>query len=286
MNASQRTAPGPFGDSVGRPRSHRLIWLVVLAAGGADVVTFYQVLILVLNVPELMVWVAVIGFTAVSLALAHHAGQKARQALTPRHSVGSATIAWAAGAVWLMLGLLAFAVRYVIADASTSDTSSITVLGGSAAAPVNSVDLTSQHLAALMFLGLYVSTGFVTGLGGFMRIDPAAEQLGRAWSQQSKLVRSLGEVREWMTKLDRTLEAIEAARVRTLDQQERAEQLCEDLAKQLRAKARLRLMNRRRPEPGPELEIEPEPELEIGPEPEPEPNSNQDPINPERPEES
>jgi hypothetical protein len=174
----------------------------------------------------------------------------------------------------------------VIADASTSDTSSITVLGGSAAAPVNSVDLTSQHLAALMFLGLYVSTGFVTGLGGFMRIDPAAEQLGRAWSQQSKLVRSLGEVREWMTKLDRTLEAIEAARVRTLDQQERAEQLCEDLAKQLRAKARLRLMNRRRPEPGPELEIEPEPELEIGPEPEPEPNSNQDPINPERPEES
>jgi hypothetical protein len=264
MNTPPRTAPGPFGDSIGRPRSHRLIWLVVLAAGGADIVTFYQVLILVLNVPELMVWIAVVGFTAVALALAHHSGQKARQAAGPRYSVGSTTIAWAAGAVWLMLGLLAFVVRYVIANASTSDTSSISVVGGSSAAPVNSVDLTSQHLAALMFLGLYIATGFVTGLSGFMRIDPAAEQLGRAWSQRSRLARALDGVRRWMARLDQMLKAIDAARTRTLTQQEQAEKHCDDLAKQLKAKARLQLMNRRKAEPDP----------------------NESPISPEEPKES
>ena len=73
---ARRIVHGDISQIAGRSWTHGLFWLVLLAAGGVDVVTFYQVLILVLNVPPLMVTIAVVGFASVALTLAHYAGQR------------------------------------------------------------------------------------------------------------------------------------------------------------------------------------------------------------------
>src|SRR5262249_26828705 len=72
-----RVIHGNLSQVLGRSWGQALAWVVLLAAAGVDIATFYQVLVLVMNVPAPVVWGAVVGFTAVALALAHQAGTQA-----------------------------------------------------------------------------------------------------------------------------------------------------------------------------------------------------------------
>ncbi|HYS40533.1 MAG TPA: hypothetical protein VEO01_33375 [Pseudonocardiaceae bacterium] len=227
----------------GRSWRHRLFWLVILVAAGVDIVTFYQVLVLVLNVSDQLVWVAVAGFTVVALTLAHYVGLGAKQSIRPRIR-GAATSAWICLGVWLALGAFAFVVRWEISPQSAS----VAYGGDGSALPDfgQSVDLGAQRLAALLFLGLYFGTGVVSALGGFFRHEPAIKEYTRALSKRTTVARRQASTGALLMSAKRTLEAVQQERERSQRAWDEIDQQGRDGTEQLRQEARLKLLKRRR----------------------------------------
>jgi uncharacterized membrane protein YecN with MAPEG domain len=209
-----RVVHGDVSQIAGGPKLNSVLWLVVLAAGGVDIITFYQVLVLVLNVDEWMVWVSVVGFAVVALTLAHYAGLQARQAANPRNITGSVTAGWLFAGIWLALGVTAFVVRYVISLPSSAGMSTFVVDGTSSATIADSADATSQQLSALLFLVLYIATGTVAALHGFFRPEPAIKQYRRALGRRSEVARRHAHTSARAEFARQTLTSIERARQR------------------------------------------------------------------------
>ncbi|TDO42113.1 hypothetical protein [Paractinoplanes brasiliensis] len=244
---SRRVIHGDISQIAGRSWTHGLFWVVLLAAGGVDVVTFYQVLILVLNVPPLMVTIAVAGFALVALTLAHYAGLQARATINPRNITGSKTLALVLGGTWALLGLTAFVVRLVLepaggsAGASTFTTESGAVtddLGtGGSATPV--------YLSALLFLVLYIATGVVASLAGYFRQEPAARQFGRAATKRTTAATKHADTHWELSQAEQVWVAISRARERREAAMAQVDRQFEATANRLRADAELIIANNR-----------------------------------------
>ncbi|MEV6343259.1 hypothetical protein [Actinoplanes sp. NPDC051851] len=237
-----------YGDPsqiAGRPWTKAFSWLVLAAAAGVDIVTFYQVLVLVLNVPDELVIVSVVGFAAVALALAHHAGLQARQALDPRTVAGSRTIAVIAAGGWALLGAVAFLVRIVLEDSTGSGASQFTTEDGLVTDLGAGTGTAEHYLPALLFLVLYLATGLVAALAAYFRQDPAAVQFNRAAERRSKTAREYADTRSRYARAKAVLDAIAQARRRREDAIRQLDGQFDAAARMLHSEAQLRLSRSR-----------------------------------------
>lgn len=250
MKEPRRPAPsgpviaGNLAEIVGRPWTEAIFWVVVLAAGAVDIATFYQVLVVVLNAPEWLVWAAVIGFVAVVLTLAHHTGLYIRLAVGPRHVTAATTMAWTFGIGWLLLGLVAFGVRFTVTQPLSSDASTFS---GDGVTPQSfgAADTTAQHVTALLFLAFYVATGIITGLaGGYARPDPNAKLFGRAVDQRSTAVRRHAATQRRFGRIVHLAEALDEAYARSDKGLATAEKESVAAAERLKREIRLRIAAR------------------------------------------
>lgn len=248
-----RVVHGDVSQIASRSKLSAGMWLVVIAAGGVDVVTFYQVLALVLDVPEWMVWVSVVGFAAVALTLAHYAGLQARQVTNPRNLTGAFIAGWIFAGTWLMLGVAAFVVRFVVSLPSSAGGSSFVVDGAAQQTLADSADATSQRLSALLFMVLYIATGTVAALHGYFRQEPAVRQYGRAVVRRSGMARRHARSVSELRFAEQTLRSIERTRQRREESWQRTQQQCQAAAHRLKHETRLLLLapyDHRGPAPG------------------------------------
>ena len=250
LRSGQRVILGDLTQMMGPSWGHRAAWVVLLAAAGVDVATFYQVLVLVMNAPEPVVWGAVIGFTLVALALAHRAGTQAREAVNPRNVVGAKVTALMCIGIWLLLGITAFIVRYVIQAADDGNTSTF-IVDGQAQNVGGDSEATAQHLSALLFLVLYLATGMVSSLAGWLRPNPAARMWKRAERKRTKAARRYARSEERLAYARRLSGAISEERQRLVSDWEEAQQQCDHAAVRLRDEAWLMIEARRGPPPRP-----------------------------------
>lgn len=232
---------GNLAAIVGRPWSESIFWVVVLGAAAVDIATFYQVLVVVLNAPEWLVWAAVIGFVAVVLTLAHQAGVYLRHAADPRPVTAATILAWVFGGGWLVLGLVAFGVRLVITQPLNSDASSFSG-DGTTPQSFGAADTGSQHVTAVLFLALYIATGIVTALvGGYARSDPNAKMFRRAVSRRSTAIRRHAATKRRFDRVVQLAAALDAARARSDDARTTAHTESTAAAERLRREIRLRM---------------------------------------------
>jgi len=203
-----------LGDILGTGWARLGLWLVALAAAVVDVGTFYQVLVTVLDAPERVVWVVVFGFAAVALTLAHWAGWQTRLFRNLRAEPRSRTAAVACWVVWLTLGVVAFVIRYRLAQANSSDTSTFDTNGSLPSTSTDGVDQTTEHYAALFFFVLYIATGAIAAVAGYFRPEPAAHQVRRAQRQRKRLIRQHARTMERLTRVEEALSAIDDTRKR------------------------------------------------------------------------
>lgn len=240
---------GNLSQILGRTWGKALTWVVLLAAAGVDIATFYQVLILVMNVPAPVVWGAVVGFTAVALALAHQAGTQANAAVNPGNVVvGAKATAWACFATWLLLGVTAFIVRFVVQSAN-QDASSMFIVDGQPQTIGIDSQTTSQHLSALLFLVLYLATGLIAGLAGFGQPDPEGRLWSRAVRKRSRASRRYASSQSDLATAMQLAESIKRMRERRTAAWAMAQLQCGCAAVRLKQEARLMIQEVRNSPP-------------------------------------
>ncbi len=249
LPAGARVILGNPSDVLGKSWAQMLAWLVLLAAAGVDVATFYQVLILVMNAPDEVVWGAVVGFVAVALTLAHFVGTRCREARSPGGYAGATISAWLCFAIWSALGCTAFVVRWFVQPADVSGGSdSSTFIVDDQSSPVDlSGQTTSQHLSALLFLVLYAATGMVAAMTGFTKTNPAARRWGPARRQRTKAARRYAAVQFQLTTALQMKDAVGRERKRRENELADARATCDEAATRVRQEARLMLRGLRRP---------------------------------------
>jgi hypothetical protein len=228
-------AHGDLGQIAGRPRwVFPVTMLVLVAAAAVDLVTFHQVLLLALDETEEMIWAAVVGFVVVTIALSHHTGLQARQATNARNVPGARLTAWLCLLVWAGLGLMAFLFRLVVAEPSAAGASFDVDVEALTETPEDH----SQTLSALLFLALYLGTGVISGLAGFLRFEPAARQYGRARARLTTLARRRAESGWLLTGAREIQGAIDRERKRQDEEWIRTEGEYQALAQRLKREAR------------------------------------------------
>jgi hypothetical protein len=130
------------------------LWCVVLASGGAYTVALFSVLALTLkSTVEWVVWLVTVSSVMVSLTLARYVGRLARQATNPRIAVGLA-------ACWFGMGVSQFVLRYLYIPSSAAFAGDTT----------EAAKATLQF--AVLFLAIYLMTGAVAALQGFLQAKP------------------------------------------------------------------------------------------------------------------
>ncbi|MBB5083311.1 hypothetical protein [Nonomuraea endophytica] len=173
--AGQDPARPGFADPpllAGRSPATFLHVVALVMAAGADAAAFWQVMqILLADLPPVAGALIVAGLTTTALYLSHQIGVQAREA-------GAGTkrrIRWVVLCflVWLVLGVGAAALRYFFGDAGAPPA---IVIGGPAATP----DLPAALGMAGVFLALYLATGLVAALGGYLTTHPARSAYARA----------------------------------------------------------------------------------------------------------
>jgi hypothetical protein len=231
---------GDLPQIAGRSWTHALFWLVLLAAAGVDVVTFYQVLVLVMDVPVQLVTISVVGFAVVALTLAHYAGSQARAAINHRNVTGSRTVALTLGITWAALGAAAFIVRLVLEPSGASaGSSTFTTDSGPLNDPSAGGPSAEQYLPALLFLVLYVATGLVSGLAGYLRQEPAARQYVRAVERRTRAAEKYAEASWDHVQAEQVWTAIDRARDRRVAAMRHMDRQFEATVCRLRAEAQL-----------------------------------------------
>jgi hypothetical protein len=162
-------------ETSGLPITEIVYWFALALAAGADVAAFHQVVSLILrDQGDALVWLMVVGLTAIALTLAHFAGRLARDVTAGR---GPATWkqVFACAIPWVALGLAAFAVRLIVADSSGGTTVDGSVVGGA-----DIGKSARQASAAVLFLVLYVGAGAVAAFGEFLSRNPLRSEYRRA----------------------------------------------------------------------------------------------------------
>src|SRR5262249_23661463 len=137
-----------------------IAYLIALAVtAGADVAAFDQVLSIILHTAgPAITWVAVAGFTAMSLTLAHFAGRRLRDRKAG-HGPDSRWAVWLLLVPWALLGLAALVARLIVAQGMASAPTTAAVAGNPAR---------DTQAGALLFLILYLASGAVAGFGEYL----------------------------------------------------------------------------------------------------------------------
>jgi len=188
----------------GRPRSSYVHALVLLLAAGADIGAFVQVVQLVLTtVSDWLIWLVVVGLTAVVLYIAHMVGAMLREARAHvratyalagrlRAWLGRRSATFVCTVIWLAIGLMAFWIRLTVPLPTTAQLNSGFGSGGigsggigggssggigsggigGGAASSNAANNPHPLQGAAIFLGLYVATGIVAALGAYYTHNP------------------------------------------------------------------------------------------------------------------
>lgn len=194
----------------GRSFGAYLYFVALVLAAGADVGAFVQVVELVLtSVPDAVVWLVIVGLTAVVLYIAHligvllreaRAGVKTRYRLAGRLGswLGRRVAAFGCAVVWLAIGLMAFWIRLTVPLPSTEQLNtgfgsggigggigagggigsggigSGGIGSGGSGSPTASAAASTSHplQGAAIFLGLFLATGIVTALGAYLSHNP------------------------------------------------------------------------------------------------------------------
>jgi hypothetical protein len=225
----------------GRVRLSIALWVVLFLAGATDVATFHQVMALVIDATDGLVWLITMGFTVVALWLIHLAGINARRSSSGRNPHWSTQIALGTFAVWLLLGILAFAVRYTVDPNFISSGDDIQTTGADVTNAAATASDPHRHLAAFMFLALYIGTGIIAGAAGFLAPNPAARQYNRTLARRGRASRKAAESGAWVARLVRTTESVDQARRRIADMAEHRHQDGADAGGQLKQEIRLQL---------------------------------------------
>ena len=205
-----------LGDVVGRPWTRIGLWILVAVAAAVDIVTFYQVLLGLYNLPPRAVAVYAVGFAAIALPLAHWTGLQARQAVSRREDVRSRTVAAITGTVWLALGIFALIVRLNAPQVAADAVPKLTPLDGSTspASPAQDAAASANAYNAWFFFVLYTATGTVAAVTGFTRPDPSARRLVTAQRRKTRLQKKNSRTAGTLTRIEESLEAIAEARTR------------------------------------------------------------------------
>lgn len=161
------------GEIVGRSAGEHAHAVVLAITACADLAIFNQVLSLVMPLAEeWLVWLAVAGFTACSLTLAHFAGRSIRDAHMG-HGRADRGLIWTLTGAWLVLGAAAFAVRLLVAEQGRA-ASTAEIVGG-----------------AILFLVLYVGSGAVAGAGAYLARNPLRDRFRKAQRDHRSALKAL-----------------------------------------------------------------------------------------------
>lgn len=151
------------GEMVARGAGEYVAWFMLAVTACADLAVFSQILgVLMEESGDAILWLAVAGFTACSLMLAHLAGRLHRD-IEVGFGRWSAVLRNALAIGWLSLGLAAFAVRLLIEYSSS---------GGGGSVAGGGTDLGRAWGGALLFLVLYVGSGLVAAVGAYHSRNP------------------------------------------------------------------------------------------------------------------
>ena len=176
------TAWGDLGHTdptmlAGRPRIAYLHVLALALAAGADIGAFYQVIELVMPQQNAQLVLAVVlGFTATVLYLAHICGVQLRDAKAGAKTVHRSA-AYLCMTVWLLLGVIALTVRLLVTSVQTA---SVTPSFGAPAAPPPTQGLELRAGNGAIFFALYVATGLVAAVGGYLTHNPVRDSYAAA----------------------------------------------------------------------------------------------------------
>ncbi len=201
--------PG-FSDGsllVGRPYGTYLHVLTLILAAAADIGAFVQVVELVLQQQsDRVIWMVIIGLTAVVLYIAHTIGVLLRESRARERStkglsriggwLGQPTAIVLCAAIWLGVGLMAFWVRETVplpttptlgsGGIGTAGTSSAGIdigglgIGGSGATATSTATTGHALQGAAIFLSLYLATGVVAAAGAYFTHNPYRGRYARA----------------------------------------------------------------------------------------------------------
>ena len=242
--SGRRVIHGDLSQLIAHPLGEAGLWAVLIAAAFVDVATFHQVLLLVMrNATTGMVWIVVVGFVAVALALAHYVGGRAKLSLTPGSAtsttLGAGTIAWICFGIWSALGLIAFGVRLFIDDGGQGGSSTF-VVNGEEVNVGGGDQLLTRVLSALLFLALYLATGALSGVAGYTR-QTAARRWGRVEKRRRRAENRYATAAADLVYAQQLLEAIQEERRRRDSDLDSAMQRCDAAASGLKQEVRLKL---------------------------------------------
>ncbi|RDI24507.1 hypothetical protein [Lentzea flaviverrucosa] len=235
------------------PWSTGIYYFVLLAAMGVDLVTFHQVLLPALDESEEMLWVVVTGFTVICIAMSHTFGQQAKKAVSTRHAAGSRTTAWVNLLAWVALGAAAFAFRW---EYSSLDIGTAFVVDGVEQTGMSDAALHEQHLAAWLFLALYVSTGVVSGGAGFLRHQPEVSRYNRALSLRTKAAAKHSRLESNLHGSTKLAATVDKARLEHAQAWESLQVRCIAAADRVKREIQLKLLDKNT---GQETELPPAP---------------------------
>lgn len=178
------TGYGHAPELAGPPVGEIVNVVALLLIAGADVALFYDLMSIIMrdSPSEVIIWLAVAGFTVASLAVAHAFGRLLRDRVA-RYRAVSGWALWALFGVWLVLGGSAYVVRYLDAQA-------LAALPGSSTAQYS-----AKIGGAVLFLVLYVASGAVAALGVYFSRNPFRTQYRTAFRAYQRALRRLDHSR-------------------------------------------------------------------------------------------
>jgi heme/copper-type cytochrome/quinol oxidase subunit 4 len=168
------TEPGHADPTMlaGRPRGSSIYVIALILAAAADIAAFYQVVELSLNLSQKLGAVLVVGFTGVTLALAHFIGRMLRDRKAGAKWIQGLLIVIVT-IIWLALGALAYWVRL-----KSGGSLGGYALPGTQSSGAGSTQGTPD--AAAMFAGLYAATGAVAAVGAYLTHNPLRDAFARS----------------------------------------------------------------------------------------------------------
>ncbi|WP_328458408.1 hypothetical protein [Amycolatopsis sp. NBC_00438] len=166
MKASpQDRLPAEYGhpaEVAGIPLTELAHFLLLLLIAGADFAVFRQVLSIIMSKqPAEVVLAATIGVTVCSLMLAHVVGRLLRDKAAQYRPVPTRYVL-GLSLGWLVLGVAAFFVRILVAEADTAAKSKTAAATAWA----------EQTSGALLFAAFYVASGLVAAVGAYFTHNP------------------------------------------------------------------------------------------------------------------
>jgi hypothetical protein len=209
-----------------------VLYLVLVLAMLADVITFNQVVQRLLNEANHAVLPLVLALTATTTWVAHHAGEAFARARRSRKRLRKCLDGWALSLVWFALGTGAFFFRLIAPAAVAANSNDSFVTGDSA--PTSDG---SPALSAVMLLLLYLVTGAIAMTAGYHRPRPEVAQARRAGRRLRRSRPRLGVVMRDVTEARALSGQIAKLREGRRQQYEQEIQRCRTAADRVRTEA-------------------------------------------------